>query len=117
MYPEALDCGIMPEQYWELPWGEIIDLMNSFQRRERQSLKEQITMKFMLAKQIGNHIAYVLEPKEENRPPKEWDFWPELFAEEKEQAEQIQRENDLMLYKAKMVDYTLRHNAARTKGR
>lgn len=70
-------------------------------------------MQFLLARQIGNQIAYILEAKEENMPPKEWDVFPELFADERAAAEERQREADLQLYKARMLDYTLRHNAAR----
>lgn len=45
-----------------------------------------------------------------------WDFFPDLFQEEKKAAEERKREQELAEYKAKMNDFAYRHNHAMKKG-
>jgi hypothetical protein len=44
-----------------------------------------------------------------------WDFFPQLFAEEKEEYKQVQA-RQVAVYQAQMLDFALRHNHKRKGG-
>lgn len=93
----------------------MIDLIDSFHRKEKVRIKESINFYFDLATQIGNHVACVLNPKNDINPPQPYQVYPELFTEERKVIEQRKREDELASYKAKFIDFANKHNHERVK--
>lgn len=116
LYPSALDCGIQPDQFWESSLLEITDLMESYGRTERDRVKNDIVLKHFLARDIAQYVALAFSGEEGAEAAELWDFFPELFQEEKVIAETRRREQQLAIYKAQMLDFTYRHNNSRNGG-
>lgn len=62
------------------------------------------TLNYVLARHIAEHISIILGDGKELTPLSE--FFPGLFKDE----EEIIKENNMKLYKAKMEEYMYRHN-------
>ena len=104
---------MLPEEFWNYSICEILDLIESFRRRENGRIKELISMNFTLANQIGNNVAYILNPQKCTKPPRDYEVYPEVFKEEIKAIEEECKRQELELYKAKMTDFVLRHNNLR----
>lgn len=90
---------------------ELFDLIESHNRKAKletekieQEVKVKATLNFVLAQQIGEQVASLFSKGVKLTPLEK--FFPELFKTE----EELKRENELELYKAKMRDYMIRHN-------
>lgn len=116
LYPAALDCGMTGKEFWNASLAEILDVMDSYSRREERKLKERLSGLHFLSKDIAQLIGLIFCGKEGERALELWDYFPELFERERESAETIQRQQDLAVYKAQMNDFAYRHNHARTGG-
>lgn len=79
-------------------------------------MKEKAQMNFVLAKQVSVFISKLFDEKNEVALPEIWDYYPTLFAEEQKEAEQKEQANQLAWYKARMIDYSFRHNQKKQKG-
>ena len=91
LYPVFLDAGYGPEYFWELSFGEVSDLLESYARRKEHEqkkreaeLKDQIMLLFNQALQIGNVVGRLMDNKVAIRLPKE--YYPELFGNEEEKT-------------------------------
>ena len=100
----------MPDQFWSMTILEITDLMESYHRRKLAEIKQDLKNKHFLARDIGQFIDLALNGSQNTDFHELWDFFPELFKEEKEMEEQRRTKQQLALYKAKMLDYAYRHN-------
>jgi len=89
--------------------------MESYVRKSRMQLKAELVQAYNLAGMIGHQVAAIFGDKHV-KPPELWELHPDLFAEEKGLCEERQRQADLDLHKAKMIDHALRHNGKRGKG-
>lgn len=116
LYPSALDCGISPGQFWDLSLLEITDLMESYGRREIRQIKQDIVSKHFLAKDIGQYTALVIQGGDNMNPSELWDFFPDLFAEERVEGERQRAKRQLAVYKAQMEDFMHQHNHRRKDG-
>lgn len=96
------------EEFWNLSYGEIVDAMKSQQTRKQQKLKEKIASDYRLSSLIYYHVSKLLDS--ESKVPDMWEMYPELFREEKLHYEKKEKEAEMAAYKAKMIDYALRHN-------
>lgn len=101
--------GISIETFWDLSYGEVIDLIESRSRVNRQEIKDKIARDFELAGLIGIHVYKMMD--KDVKIPNTWDWYPGLFEEEKKQYEASQNKTGMELYKAKMVDFALSHNS------
>lgn len=108
-----MDCGILPDDFWEYSIGEIRDLMESFARAERRRVQEQITSRFQLADLIGLHMQKLFDDKNEIAMPHTWDVYPELFAEEKEAYKRRQKAEALERAKISRKEYAAKYNEMR----
>lgn len=116
LYPIALDCGVDQECFWTLSLAEIHDRLESYERTEKRKMKQRLTEKHYLARDIAQHVSLILNGSEDVQIMELWDFFPELFAEEGPLAEKKKQEMELAAYKAQMIDFTLRHNHSRERG-
>lgn len=98
-------------QFWDSTMGEIMDYIESRYRQDKQNLKEKILLNYALADRIGLYVAKVVgDSNNEIEIPQPWDAFPDLFSDEKTAVEEKKRQHEMELYKAKMIDYALRHN-------
>lgn len=113
MYERALDCGIDPHQFWENSPAENYDLMSSYYRKERQQQKIRIQQMFIQAEVIARYIF----PKEgTNESPHPWEYYPELFREERLKYEQQREEEDLTTANANRHAFAREFNRRRQQG-
>lgn len=69
--------------------ADIFDEMESYNRRRQRDFKQEVINLFVLAESTAEHIGLYLSKDNTARRP--WDFYPELFTEEKEQFEEEER--------------------------
>lgn len=79
-------------------------------------MKQRLIEKHFLAKDIAQYVSLILNGSDEVQIVELWDYFPELFGEEGPEVEKKRQENELAVYKAKMIDFAYRHNHARTGG-
>lgn len=94
---------------------EVCDYIDSYERRRRQRQKQELAFKHFLAKDIAQYIGIAINGSDGKEPLELWDFFPKLFQEEKTEAEEEKKKQQLAVYKAQMLDYAYRHNSAREK--
>lgn len=97
--------------------AELTDHLESYERRERDRVKQELSHKHFLAQDIAQYVNRMLNGSKDGSELMElWDFYPELFREEKSWADQIIRNQKLEVYRAQMQDFVYRHNHQRTGG-
>ena len=67
------------QDFWTMSIPEVHDCIRSYGRRAKIKILQQ----FIQAESIAEHIGRYLNS--ENKARKPWDFYPELFREEREQ--------------------------------
>lgn len=67
-------------------------------------------MKYVQALQTAEFIAKLYDTKKEIKVKNIWDYYPELFREEKIQQERSQEEEGLVRYKQKRQEFAKMHN-------
>ena len=102
--------GYTPSLFWESSLLEIYDLMDSYNRRKKNEIKEleekikiEISVNTVLARQIGEYVASLFNKDAKITPLNE--FFPSLFKEDEEE-----KKDDMALYKARMEEFAFRHN-------
>lgn len=103
------------ERFWKLSLMEITDFMESEARRIKQEQKRKLMNIHFLAQDIGQYTALAVHGSDDVKIMELWDFFPELFADEKKEAMRVQ-EGQLAVYRAQMLDFALRHNHKRKGG-
>lgn len=93
LYPNALDCGVPIEKFWDLSLAEISDMMGSFKRRRNNQLKQELINGFAFAQYTAECIGQYIHENNKVRQP--WDYFPEMFVEEKKQYEEAEYERQL----------------------
>ena len=74
---------------------EIFDLMESHHRRERAEFKRKIMHDFIMA-DVNAKFLFTEKGKQLPRP---WDYYPELFEEDRKHFEEDQSEEEFEKYK------------------
>lgn len=110
----ALECGVPAEKFWDFTLQELIDIIDSYKRRQ----KEVINKIFVLADVISNRIGYLFTPdnKRDNYTLAEpWHYYPDLFEKDKVENEDENPEKDaeLQAYNLKMMLWADRWNQRR----
>lgn len=103
------------ERFWQLSLLEITDFMDSKVRSMKREQKQKLTDLHFLTQDIGQYTALALHGSDNVRIMELWDFFPQLFAEEKEESKRVQA-SQMAVYQAQMLDYALRHNHKRKGG-
>jgi len=106
--------GYGPSLFWDSSLQEIFDLIESYNRKVKldseektAEIKMQILLDSALAKWIGENVACLMDKKARITPANK--LFPELFKTEDNQ--EIESKKAVDLYKAKMEEFTFRHNA------
>lgn len=99
-YPNALDCGVSTEEFWSMTPVEIVDRIESYQRKIKQEQILKTEQLFVLAEAIGSRVAFILsDQKDRSILLQPWDVYPQLFAEEKYSAEHSAEDREFEAYK------------------
>jgi len=112
LYMPALQCGIRPDDFWAMSVGELTDVIEAEMETRKQERKARISDAFVQAQAIA---AYVMHEK--NSPvPQPWDYYPELFKEDKEQYLENKKKAEIEEHKAQMREYARRLKEKRMRG-
>lgn len=102
--------GIPVSTFWDSSPNEIIDLMESCQRRRERERKERIWDDFVAAEvQAVNVSAFLMSDKKE--PVRPWDYYPELFAKEKGSFKELEEKQKFEEYKEQRKAYIREFNS------
>jgi len=96
--------------------GEIQDSLESHERQQRQHMKQRLIEKHFLAKDIAQYVSLIINGSKDSKIMELWDYFPDLFETERTETEKVLQEQELAVYKAKMIDFAHRHNHARSGG-
>ena len=91
LYLKFLDMGYTPSSFWDSSLLEIYDLMDSYNRRKKNEMKEleeklkaEISLNSVLARQIGEYVASLFNKEVQLTPLN--NFFPSLFEEDEEEV-------------------------------
>ena len=112
MYPYALEAGVDVHMFWQLSFGEVMDITEAYNRRERRLFKDAVRQQFLLAEIITRFMT-----REKQEPiPRPWEYYPELFADDKKAAETLEEEKQLQEMKERRRRYASEVNRRRRGG-
>lgn len=103
----AVDAGMTEDRFWLSSPREIVDFIESYNRRKRQKRKEEIQDLFTLARIIAQDFM----ADKDHPEPRPWDYYPQLFASEKQAIEQTEEEEKFEDYKEQKRAYIKAFNA------
>lgn len=111
LYPIALDCCISTDAFWNSSFGDIIDEIDSYRRREKFKQKQQAVHAHNLAQQIIEGINLIINGNDNQKELHGlWDYYPGLFEEEKEKHKKQQEYNEFENFKAQRRKFANYHN-------
>lgn len=96
--------------------GEIQDILESYERKQRKQTKQRLIEKHFLAQDIAQYVSLILSDAKDVEALELWDYFPDLFREEGPHIKKKKQEQELAVYKAQMIDFAYRHNHARSGG-
>lgn len=79
-------------------------------------MKQRLIEKHFLAKDIAQYVSLILNGPKDVKLMELWDYFPEIFNEEKPKVEEKQKDHDIAVNKAQMIDFAHRFNYARAGG-
>lgn len=87
--------------FWELSIDEINDFIESYKRKYELDVKQTLIFNKIQAEQIMHELLPVLAEKlpDDYKKPQLWDYFPDLFAKEKEMYEKEQEEEKFEEFK------------------
>lgn len=110
MYPYALDTGMSPEQFWSYSIAEVQDILESCARVRQRQQKERLNAANYIVNELGTRIGIMLGNKEA-KIGYIWDYFPSLYQEEKEMADQMQKEAEIERVRESRYRYAAMHNS------
>lgn len=84
VYDSALSSGFTPDEFWDSSPVEIYDRLNGFRKRQEQDQRAAIIRDFVLAEVIAREVL----SEKGAQPPKPWNYYPQLFRDEKKAYEE-----------------------------
>lgn len=93
-----------------------MDRVESYNRVEKRRRREKILDNFVLAEVTAISTAELLMAEGKPKLPRPWEYYPELFAEEKEAVEEMEKEKALEEYKEQRRRYIMEFNRRRQQG-
>lgn len=101
--------GIKPVEFWNYSVAEISDMLESYRKNEEQRIKREVIHDFVMAEV---QTRYTFREKQD-AIPRPWDYYPELFAEEKKVFDVAEKEKAFEEYKEKRQRYVEEYNRRR----
>lgn len=110
IYPTALKVGINPFNFWENSLDENLDIIEAYNANQKNEFKQRVILNDTLASVIGANVAKLFDSKNEVKIPQVWDYFPELFKEEKETFEEQRMEEEFESFKTNRKLYAKSYN-------
>lgn len=85
--------------------------MLSHKRKVEAEVKRNTDRQVLLSEAIASRILPILDNN--IKPLMQWDFYPELFREEKEHYEKMQAQSNFESFKERRRKFAAQHNKAR----
>ena len=98
-------------EFWDSSPMELYDFMESYNRRETRRLKQTAMMQYNQAVMIAQQWANLKD--KDFKPAEIWDFYPELFADEKKKYEEEQAAEEWEAFKERRREYAAAWNRRR----
>lgn len=92
-------------------YGEIVDIINVYNKKQKQDLQREASMDYQLANLIGMSVGRLMD-KKAKMPPLE-EAYSSLFDRKDEDGKPKQQ--DWRIFKARMMQYANSHNAKQRK--
>lgn len=109
-----MECGISPGIFWDSSINEILDMIEGHEKEKERERKRQLMDSFTTAKAIALNFSTALSGKDNFVNP--WDFYADMFKEEKEHFEQVQREQELAKRREEKKKFIEEFNRRRQQG-
>lgn len=126
LYEEFLDCGYTPDLFYQLSVHEVIDLIDSWNRRKERQLQEESQKAISLLDVFGsNLIEKVLFTLGRDKDMEGIHFslaeyFPDLFQRDKaetKEEDEVQLSGEMLLYKAQRMQHAFQMNQQRRRER
>ena len=91
-----------------MTYGEALDAVNAFIKKEQKRQKEQASSTYSLATLIKLGVASLFD--KEAKYPSINELYPGVFERETKEANKIQEEKQMIAWKQNMLDFAKRHN-------
>ncbi|NBK93018.1 hypothetical protein D5278_13695 [bacterium 1XD21-13] len=126
LYEEFLDCGYTPDLFYQLSVHEVLDLIDSWNRRKERQLQEESQKAISLLDVFGsNLIEKVLFTLGQGRDIEGvhfslTEYFPDLFQRDKAETkkeDEGQLSGEMLLYKAQRMQHAFRMNQQRRRER
>lgn len=113
VYPLAIEKGVDPLFFWDYTLAEIYDIIEARNRMEYDEIKLKATMMQVQAYQIRDLMTPLIieKAKEQGFKPMEiWDFYPDIFKSEKEQAKKNKKDLQVEKARTSRFEFAERYN-------
>lgn len=106
MYKISFEIGISPDYFWNLSIDEFYDYLGIYNKKAISKKKEKIIMLNFLSNQIIQGVAGLFDEKVERMNI--WDYFPELFKEEKREYLKDKEDEEFERFKARRKAFAMR---------
>lgn len=101
-----------PKEFWGYSMLEVQDLIKAFWKKREYDLRWEIMHDFVMA-EVQTRFAF----REKNQDiPHPWEYYPNLFQEEKKRYEDRKKQDELESYKEARRNYAAEFNRRRRQG-
>lgn len=90
--------GLPIDTFWQSSVADIFYLLDAKKQKDEADFKEDIWLRFMQARVTASYVAESFSSKHGAQSLEPWDFFPTLFADEKEDYEQQKEEERQAFY-------------------
>lgn len=97
----ALKLGLEPDAFWALSIGEIEDVIKARTESRIERMKELISIMNTDTDMLSRNIGKMLTGNVETRTI--YDYYPQLFGEEKNAYQEARQKAELERHKAEMI--------------
>lgn len=105
----ALEYGVKAEDFYNMSPMEIFDTVRAHNKREERQRKKEIWDIFLKAEVMARYIT-----KEEGKePPRPWEYYPDMFEEERKEYESTVEKERFEDYKDRRRTYVEEMNRRR----
>jgi hypothetical protein len=101
MYPTAIACGVDPERYWDMTYGEIVAAIEGYKTRRKLELEAKAAIQYEHATFLGGVISRVLGGK--NKIPSLQEAFQSVFGEYQEPK--IKKQQDWRVMKERVSNF------------
>lgn len=100
--------------FWDMTFGEVVDYLKAYNKRQENKLKEKALMDFKLACAITKGVSCLFD-KNQNLSFDE--IYKDIFIDEHEELEKTKIKAQVEINKQRMKDFANFHNKRREEGK